>query len=315
MRVDIERKVVTGMKQQRTQFAEGAQKIRYEEWLPGPGLEGIVTAYWSVAGDTPKGSSPVILPDGHIEVVFNLGDRVTLEGPAYTGDQPDRVVVGPLSRAVRMKYEGQVHTFGIRFHPARGASFLGKAAPTLTDKLVPLAEICFVLDRVLRQLLVERGNMASAASRAALDGVLLEQLPLALPPDYRVVTLVDRLTHSKSSPLVSHVARELGLSSRQLQRRFLAAVGMPPKRFARVLRFARVWQLATMSPPETWGELSAAHGYADQAHMVREFRAFGAEPPTRLFTPDWYGATELSRVSGPAKGVRTVQDRVRKPAP
>src|SRR3979411_1638975 len=74
--------------------------IRYDECLPGPGLKGIVTAYWRVAGDTPRGSSPVILPDGHIELVFNLGDRVKLEGPAYTGDQPDRVVVGPLSRAV-----------------------------------------------------------------------------------------------------------------------------------------------------------------------------------------------------------------------
>ena len=65
----------------------------------------------------------------------------------------------------------------------------------------------------------------------------------------------------------------------------------------------------------TWADLAVAHGYADQAHMVREFRAFGAEPPTRLFTPDWYDTTELSRVSGPAKGVRFVQDKVRKSKP
>jgi transcriptional regulator GlxA family with amidase domain len=123
---------------------------------------------------------------------------------------------------------------------------------------------------------------------------------------------VDRLSRSETAPLVSQIARELGLSSRQLQRRFLAAVGVPPKRFVRVLRFARVWQMASMSPPETWAELAAAHGYADQAHMVREFRAFGAEPPTHLFTPDWYETTQLSRVSGPAKGVRSVQDKVRK---
>ena len=124
---------------------------------------------------------------------------------------------------------------------------------------------------------------------------------------------MDRLSCSETAPLVSEIARELGLSSRQLQRRFLAAVGVPPKRFVRVLRFARVWQLATMSSPETWAEIAAANGYSDQAHMVREFRAFGAEPPTHLFTPDWYDTTELSRVSGPAKGVRFVQDKVRKP--
>jgi AraC-like DNA-binding protein len=63
-----------------------------------------------------------------------------------------------------------------------------------------------------------------------------------------------------------------------------------------------------MRPPETWAALAAEHGYADQAHMVREFRAFGVEPPTHFFTPDWYDTTGLSRVSGPAEGVRLAQD-------
>ena len=288
--------------------------IRYDEWLPGPGLEGIVTAYWRVAGDASKVPSSAILPDGHVELVFNLGDHVELEGPAYTGGQPDRAIVGPLSRAVRLKFGARVRTFGIRFHPARGAGFLGQAAPALTDKLVPLAQIYHPLDQSLAKLVVAKGgNLETDAGRSALGRVLLQQLPSALPTDHEVVTLVDRLSRSETAPLVSQIARELGLSTRQLQRRFLAAVGVPPKRFVRVLRFARVWQLASMSPPETWAGLAAAHGYADQAHMVREFRAFGAEPPTRLFTPDWYDTTGLSRVTGPAKGVRSVQDRVRKP--
>lgn len=289
--------------------------IRYDEWLPGSGLEGIVTAYWRVAGDGSKVPSPAILPDGHIELVFNLGDRVALSGPAYTGDQPDRAVVGPLSEAIRMRYRARVDTFGIRFHPARGAGFLGQTAPTLTDKLVPLVQVCSSLDGVLSQLLAQSGSMESETRRSALDRVLLQQLPLALPTDHVVVTLVDRLSRSNSAPLVSQLAREFGLSSRQLQRRFLAVVGVPPKRLVRVLRFARVWQLATMSPPETWAQLAAAHGYADQAHMVREFRAFGAEPPTHLFTPDWYDRTQLSRATGPAKGVRYVQDKVGKAMP
>jgi hypothetical protein len=53
-----------------------------------------------------------------------------------------------------------------------------------------------------------------------------------------------------------------------------------------------------MRPPETWAALASEHGYADQAHMVREFHAFGVEPPTHFFTADWYDTTGLSRVSG-----------------
>lgn len=286
--------------------------IRYEEWLPSPGLKEVVTTYWGVAGDASNVPAPAILPDAHIELVFNLGDRVALAGPAYTGDQPDLAVVGPLSRTIRMKYGARVHTFGIRFHPARGAGFFGLAAPTLTDKLFPLAQVCPPLDRALRKLLAENRSLETEAGRAALNRALLQQLSLALPADDAVVDMVDRLGDSEAAPTVAQIARELGLSSRQLQRRFLAAVGVAPKRFVRVLRFARVWQLATMSAPETWAEIAAAHGYADQAHMVREFRTFGAEPPTRLFTQDWYDTTEMSRAAGPAKGVRSVQDKPRK---
>jgi AraC-like DNA-binding protein len=286
--------------------------IRYEEWLSeSDRLAGVVTAYWRVFGDGSNVPTSAVLPDGHVELVFNLGDPVGLVGPAYTGLQPDRVVVGPLSKTLRLEYQGPVNTFGIRFHPARGAGFLGRPATELAEKVIPLSQVCASLDRATARLVLDHPGLDSDACRAALDQVLLEQLTLALPADTEVIAAVDRLTRAEAMPLVTVLAQESGISARQLQRRFRAAVGMTPKRFVRVVRFARVWQLASMSPRETWAGLAAEHGYADQAHLVREFRAFGAEPPTHIFTPDWYDATELSRVSGPAEDVRFVQDSVR----
>src|SRR4051812_7425237 len=99
--------------------------MRYDEWLPGPALRGVVTAYWRVVGDSRHVPNPAVLPDGHIEIVFNRGDAVRLSGEAFTGEQPDRCVVGLLSRALRMEYRGAVDTVGIRFHAARGPGFLG----------------------------------------------------------------------------------------------------------------------------------------------------------------------------------------------
>lgn len=286
--------------------------IRYDEWLPAPELKDVVTAYWRVAGDGSRVPSSAVLPDGHVELVLNLGDPVGLAGPAYTGDQPERAVVGPLSKALRLEYRGPVYTFGIRFHPARGAGFLGRTAGELTEKLLLLEQVCAPLDRAIARLLVEHPRPETDGGRAAVDRALLEQLPRGIPPDGPVVAIVDRLTRAESAPQVAELARDFGLSARQLQRRFLAAVGVPPKRFVRVVRFARAWQIATMQPPDTWAAVAVEQGYADQAHMVREFRAFGAEPPARQFSPDWYDVTEMSRVSGPAPGVRNVQDPVRK---
>jgi AraC-like DNA-binding protein len=286
--------------------------IRYDEWLPGSaGLAGIVTAYWRVWGDGSKVPSSAVLPDGHVELVFNLGEEVGLAGPAFTGLQPDRAIVGPLSKALRLDYRGRVDTLGIRFHPARGAGFLGQFAYELAERLLPLSEVCAGLDRSLAKLLVDHRNGETEACRAALDQVLLGRLRSALRPDTAVIAAVDRLTGSDVMPLVKDLAAESHISARQLQRRFVAAVGMTPKRFVRVVRFARAWQAASMSPEFTWAALAAEHGFSDQAHLVREFRAFGAEPPTHIFTADWYEATEISRASGPAQSVRFVQDSLR----
>ena len=284
-------------------------EIRYHEWLPAAvGLKGIVTAYWGVAGDGTQVPSSAILPDGHVELVFNLGDPVGLSGPAFTGDQPAAVVVGPLTRAVSLRYRGHVNTFGIRFHPARGPAFFGQPAASLTDRLVPLSGISSFLDGAVSPLLSSGWNADSDRCRDRLDEVLLEQLASSPPADMVIAAAVDRLSDLDSLPSIAEIAEELGLSARQLQRRFLSSVGVAPKQFVRILRFSRLWQAASMQPPDTWAELAAEHGYADQAHMVREFRDFGAEPPTRFFTEGWYDTTELSRLSGPAEGVRSGQN-------
>ena len=299
------------------ELAKDRMDLCYEEWLPAAAaLKGIVIAYWRCEGDASKVPSSAILPDGFVELVFNFGDPVGLRGPAYTGDQPARVVVGLLSQAVQIEYRGPVNTFGIRFHPAHGPAFFGKPASVLTDKLTPFEQVSTSLDRALSGLCTARWNPDKDADRATLDELLLKQLAASAPADKAICEVVDRLTHSESAPSVAEIARELGISSRQVQRRFLAAVGVPPKQFLRVFRFARLWQTATMSPPETWAAIAADHGYADQAHMVREFRSFGVEPPAHFFTPDWYDVTTSSRAAASADvsspDVRSVQYAERK---
>ena len=286
-----------------------AVKITYEEWLPAsPALAGIVTVFWRVRGDGRNLPGSAVLPDGCLEIVLNLGARVGLYGPAYEGEQPERCVVGLLSKALRLVYTGDVHTYGIRFHPARGASLLGSSPKHLVERVLPLSDVCAPLDRSIAALTAKPRATGSGPFRASLEEILLGCVRSARPSDPLVAAAVDRLAGGNEVPSVTEIARALGVSPRQLQRRFVRRVGLPPKRFVRVVRFSRAWQRASMEPRDAWAAIATDFGFADQAHLTREFRAFGAEPPTYTFTPEWYGATALSRVSGPAPGVRSVQD-------
>ena len=251
--------------------------IDYQEWAPGETLRGVVLAYWRVTGDGSSVPSPAILPDAYVELVFNYGDPVKLRLTGGAHAQPARSVVGLLNRAVGMEYGKRVRTFGVRFHPAHAARFFAAPAATLINRVTALPRLSKTLDERL-------AHIDAIDARPELESILAEQLRYAGAADPIVVRAVDRLLAAAHPVPVIALARELAISQRQLSRRFVHVVGVRPKLLERLARFARAWREATMGPPLTWAELALASGYADQAHLIREFRAFEAEPPAHLFT-------------------------------
>ncbi|NUT47284.1 MAG: helix-turn-helix domain-containing protein, partial [Saccharothrix sp.] len=82
---------------------------------------------------------------------------------------------------------------------------------------------------------------------------------------------------------VGELARALGLSTRQLHRRSLAAFGYGPKVLHRVLRFDRAVGLARTGVP--FADVAHRAGYADQAHLSREVRDLAGVPLGQLIRP------------------------------
>ena len=145
--------------------------------------------------------------------------------------------------------------------------------------------------------------------RDAIEVALIEHYCRVPPTDDLIVHAVDRLLGADAIMAVSDIAEELGVSPRQLHRRFVAEVGGSPKRLERLARFARAWRQAVMGPPLTWADLALANGYADQSHLVREFHTFGTRPPAHLFTAEWYEMTTVTRTDTQRGGnVRSVQE-------
>jgi AraC-like DNA-binding protein len=70
---------------------------------------------------------------------------------------------------------------------------------------------------------------------------------------------------------------------------FHQIVGLSPKMVARINRFQAVISAARGRSRLNWGVLGHQLGYADQSHLIREFRDFAGVHPTeflRTRTPD-----------------------------
>ena len=79
---------------------------------------------------------------------------------------------------------------------------------------------------------------------------------------------------------IGRLADEVGWSHRHLIARFRQQVGLPPKTAARLVRFDGVWRRLDQRQPPDWGLVAAEAGYADQAHLIRDFREFTGTTPT-----------------------------------
>jgi transcriptional regulator GlxA family with amidase domain len=117
-----------------------------------------------------------------------------------------------------------------------------------------------------------------AARFAVLDEVLLRRLARApAPPRPDVDRAWALLRTSGGRVRIEGLARALGCSRRHLAARFAEDVGVPPKVAARLIRFQDARARLGSVP---LARLAAEHGFSDQAHLAREFRALGGAPPT-----------------------------------
>jgi transcriptional regulator GlxA family with amidase domain len=77
------------------------------------------------------------------------------------------------------------------------------------------------------------------------------------------------------------VAHDVAWSRRHLARQFRHELGLTPKTMARIVRFDHAHRLAVGSDPLSWAQIAVLAGYADQAHLGREWREFTGRSPAQ----------------------------------
>lgn len=83
---------------------------------------------------------------------------------------------------------------------------------------------------------------------------------------------------------IDKLATQACVSIRQLERQFSERIGIPPKMFSRLVRFSRAWDMRENNPAIPWTKIAHACDYADQMHMIRDFKEFTGVTPTILQT-------------------------------
>lgn len=249
---------------------------------PSTAVVSVVRAYRERAGHADPQGAVLALPGrpAHfLEIYLEAPYRVSIDGEPFA-ETAEAVVVGPSSRhRTRLLITGSIRTFQIAFQPAGFNRLFGVGMDHLADTAAPVRALASgPLESLVDLVRLARDFDARVLAADAWLARRLAWSRAAEPVDH----LARLIRRAKGAPKIAEVAARLDLSPRQLQRRFIQQVGLPPKLYARTVRFDAVLEARARNPDLTWTALAQHYGYFDQAHLLRDAYAFTGQAPGAL---------------------------------
>jgi len=247
----------------------------HERRAAHPALRGLVADYHGYRYDSLPPGVHHGLPSATLTVVVAFDEPLDVGWQSDPGSRGRHwaMVSGLHAEPALIHHAGFQHGVQLELTPWGARALLGAPAGALAGELVSL------------QLPRAYDAMASAGSWPerfeVLDRLMLGRLAASEQPPIRgeLVHAWRRIRQSRGAVRVADLAEEVGWSRRHLTQRFTDEYGIGPKQAARVERFARARSL--LDQGSAVADVAARCGYADQAHLTREFRALGGCTPTQ----------------------------------
>lgn len=241
--------------------------IILDRFPPHGAVARFVDRYWVSTWDLPTGvrHEQQVLVHPVVNLVFEA------EGAIASGVDTGRFAT---------VLEGSGRALGIMFRPAGFHPFLHEPLGSLTDKAVPLSGFAALmhLEAILTPLVADL-TTPPAVLAAAADAALTPLIPTVRQPCEVTMEWAELAVCNRSLTRVEDLAAVAGVSMRTLQRAFTQHIGIGPKWFLRRYRIYEVGEQVARHARVDWAELAADLGYADQAHLTRDFTsAFGLPP-------------------------------------
>jgi AraC-like DNA-binding protein len=218
-------------------------------------------------------AAPLAVP---LIISFGTPFRIALGRDPDAADRQHSFAAGLHAGAVYIESDGAAECVQVDFTPLGAFRFFGGAVVDLAASMIDIGDVLGSEASRLRERLG-----ATTGWQRRFD--LLEDFVLQRAnhlPSAEIAFAWRRLALTGGGVRIAALAGEIGWSRKHLVDRFRSELGIAPKSAARMMRFHQACRLAKTSAAQGWAGIAAESGYADQAHLVREFAALAGESPT-----------------------------------
>jgi AraC-like DNA-binding protein len=221
------------------------------------------------------------MPSPAVTMVLALGPDLDLQMPAIGRRCMSTCLAGLHDHPAAIHHDGMQRGIQLDLSPLGLAALVGVPAAELAGTAVDLTG---VFGRVAVECLMDRlsAEQQWRARLALVERFLADRLGRNADrwtPRPEVVRAWAMLARSGGSARIGDVAIDVGWSRRRLEQQFAATVGATPKVAARLMRFHRSVTMIAGGTPIA--DTAAGCGFADQAHLTREWRTLAGVSPAR----------------------------------
>lgn len=214
-----------------------------------------------------------------VPLIVSFGDPFAIGLGKFPGrdDMWGSFAAGLYGGPVVIDSFGSACCIQVNFTPPGAYRFFGLPMHELADRMVALDDIYGRDATRLRDRLAEerdwdrRFDLIEAFVETRLAASVRRLSPVAWS--------YAELLRTGGTRRIASMTEKLGWSRKHFVEKFRVEIGLAPKTVSRMARFNRVLELARRQRKDGWAGIATECGYADQAHLVREFGEFAGETP------------------------------------
>lgn len=244
--------------------------MAYNQFNPHPALANYIDAYWTATGDGNDLKTEKILPDGCVDIIFNLGADCKTDNSSFIMQNEKAYLVGTMTHFKETDFYPETNLLGIRFKPAAFSAFYKfSSLHELTDRTVEF-------EKALSPNLQKTVQYTASY----LNYFFLNRLS---KPRHVLLSVVSDIQNNKGQVNVNKLAQRHFTTVRQLERNFKEFIGISPKEFINLARYQfTLPMIKNNTSKRSLSDIAFDCGYYDHAHLTNEVRRYTGSTPSQL---------------------------------
>lgn len=249
----------------------------YKKVAPRKENRNIIQHYWFVDSlDNQQIQTQKIIPDGYPEMIFHLGDPYEINISGQWERQGKNLIAGQIRNSFHLRNTGHSKMFAIKFQPWFLFDWLNLDMSALKNQVIDMTPD--ILKMVAEIRTIALSNQTFDEKVNLIESWLISNFEAyngSVPNGQKAVADI-----LKKNGVINlkEIQASSGISERSLERYFKTRIGLSPKFYTRIIRFAYIFKLV-QEKNKKWADVVYQSGFYDQSHFIKNFKEFTGEDP------------------------------------